>query len=233
MKTSLVVSQNEEKESGFFPVVKRLLKSFWFNFFKFPGYVLFHPFDGFDDMKRGKKGKVSVAATFMLLFFFLRIYTYLNESFILNQRDPLRLNTFTEFFSVVLLIFLFTIGNWSITTLLEGKGKYKDIFIVTGYAMFPLILLGFPAVFISNYLTLDEIGLYQLVMGLAYFLTGVMLFMGILNIHEYGLLKTVLTFILTAVAMAFMAFLGLLFFDLIQQFLSFVRSVYQELRLRY
>lgn len=232
MKTELDI-KTEEQIGGFLPTTKRVLKSFWQNFFKFPSYVLFHPFDGYDDLKRGKKGKVYVAVTFMVLFIFLRIYTYLNESFILNQRDPLRLNTFTEFFSVILLIFLFTVGNWSITTLLEGKGKFKDIFIVTGYALFPLVLLGFPAVFISNYLTLDEIGLYQLTMGLAYFLTGTMLFMGILNIHEYGLLKTIVTFILTAVAMAFMAFLGLLFFDLIQQFISFIRSVYQELRLRY
>lgn len=213
--------------------IKAGFKSFWTNFFKFPGYVLFHPFDGFDDLKRGKKGKVSVAVIFMMLFILLRIYTYLSESFILNQRDPLELNTFKEMFSVVLLFFLFTVGNWSITTLMEGKGSYKEIFIVTGYSLFPLVLIGFPAVFISNYLTLDEIGLYQLAMGIGYFMTGLMLFMGILNIHEYGLLKTIITFILTVVAMAFMAFLGLLFFDLIQQFVSFIRSVYQEIRLRY
>lgn len=213
--------------------IKLALKNFWGNFFKFPSYVLFHPFDGFDDLKREKKGKVSVAVVFMLLFFLLRIYIFLEESFVLNPRDPMSLNTFVELFSVFLLIFLFTVGNWSITTLMEGKGTYKEIFIVTGYALFPLIIIGFPAVFLSNYLTLDEIGLYTLAMGFGYFLTGIMLFMGILNIHEYGLLKTILTFILTVVAMAFMAFLGLLFFDLIQQVITFIRAVYQEIRLRY
>lgn len=213
--------------------IKLALQKFWYNFIRFPKYVLFHPFDGYDELKREKKGKVSVAVIFMLLFILLRIYKYLGEGFVINPRNPLALNTFDEFFSVVLLIFLFTVGNWSITTLLEGKGTYREIFIVTGYSLFPIVIIGFPAVFISNYLTLDEIGLYSLAMSAAYFLTGVMLFMGILNIHEYGLLKTIFTFILTVVAMAFMAFLGLLFFDLIQQFLSFIKSVYQELRLRY
>ncbi|MGB4129686.1 MAG: YIP1 family protein [Acholeplasmatales bacterium] len=213
--------------------IKLSMQKFWYNFIRFPKYVLFHPFDGYDELKREKKGKVSVAVIFMLLFILLRIYTYLGEGFVINPRNPLALNTFDEFFSVALLIFLFTVGNWSITTLLEGKGTYREIFIVTGYSLFPVVIIGFPAVFISNYLTLDEIGLYSLAMSAAYFLTGVMLFMGILNIHEYGLLKTIFTFILTVVAMAFMAFLGLLFFDLIQQFLSFVKSVYQELRLRY
>lgn len=213
--------------------IKLAMQKFWYNFIRFPKYVLFHPFDGYDELKREKKGKVSVAVIFMLLFILLRIYKYLGEGFVINPRNPLALNTFDEFFSVALLIFLFTVGNWSITTLLEGKGTYREIFIVTGYSLFPVVIIGFPAVFISNYLTQDEIGLYSLAMSAAYFLTGVMLFMGILNIHEYGLLKTIFTFILTVVAMAFMAFLGLLFFDLIQQFLSFVKSVYQELRLRY
>lgn len=213
--------------------IKLVLKKFWYNFIQLPKHVLFHPFDGYDDLKREKKGKVSVALIFMVLFVLLRIYTFLNEGFVINSRDPLSLNAFNEFFSVALLIFLFTVGNWSITTLLEGKGSYKEIFLVTGYSLFPIVLIGFPAVFASNYLTLDEIGIYTLVMGLAYFMTGIMLFMGILNIHEYGLLKTIMTFILTVIAMAFMAFLGLLFFDLIQQFLSFIKSVYQELRLRY
>ena len=107
---------------------------------------------------------------------------------------------------MALLIFLFTVGNWSITTLLEGKGTYRNLYCYRIFII-PVVIIGFPAVFISNYLTLDEIGLYSLAMSAAYFLTGVMLFMGILNIHEYGLLKTIFTFILTVVAMAFMAFL--------------------------
>jgi hypothetical protein len=59
-----------------------------------------------------------------------------------------------------------------------------------------------------------------------------MLFLGILNIHEYGLFKTIITFILTIVAMAFLAFLGLLFFDVIQKVIAFIASIYDELRLR-
>ena len=57
--------------------------------------------------------------------------------------------------------------------------------------------------------------------------------MGILNIHQYGLGKTIVAFILTVVAMAVMMFFGLLFFDLIQQFIEFIASIYEELNLRY
>jgi hypothetical protein len=138
----------------------------------------------------------------------------------------------TEVLTVLIVFVLFVLGNWSVTTLMSGKGKLKDIFLVTSYALFPIILIGFPAVYISNFLTIEEMGLYSLTMGITYFMAGWMLFLGILNIHEYGLLKTVMTFILTVVAMAFMAFLGLLFFDVIQKLIAFITSIYNELRLR-
>jgi len=116
---------------------------------------------------------------------------------------------------------------------MEGKGKYKEILMVTGYALFPIIIIGFPAVILSNFLTLEEMAFYTLIMGIAYALAAWMLFMGILNIHQYGLGKTVLAFIATFLAMAVMMFVGLLFFDLIQQFISFIASIYEELNLRY
>ena len=54
----------------------------------------------------------------------------------------------------------------------------------------------FPAVWISNYLTMEEMGLYRLQMGISYNCWMDVVFR-ILNIHEYGLFKTILTFILT------------------------------------
>lgn len=213
--------------------MKTKLKKFWFNYFSFPKYILFHPFDGFDEFKRYKKGKLSVAIIFISLFAFFRIFSYQNEGFLINERNPLMLNSIQEIFSVVLLIALFTIGNWSVTTLMEGKGKFKEIVMMTGYALFPIILIGYPAVILSNFLTLEEMAFYQLLMGLAYVSAAWMLFMGVLNIHHYGLAKTILAFILTVVAMAVMMFFGLLFFDLIQQFIEFVVSIYEELNLRY
>ena len=142
------------------------------------------------------------------------------------------INNLQEIFVVGLLIILFVTANWSVTTLMEGKGKFKEILMVTGYALFPIIIIGYPALLISNFLTLDEMAFYTLAVGVAYFLTGWMLFMGILNIHQYGLLKTIMAFLATVVSMMVMMFLGLLFFDVIQQIISFISAIIEELGLR-
>ena len=212
--------------------MKTKLKKIYNDYIKFPKYILFHPFDGFEEFKRYKKGKFSVAIVFIILFAFFRIFEYQFEGFIVNENNPLMLNSLQEIFSVLLLVILFTVGNWSVTTLMEGKGTYKEILMVTGYSLFPLLIIGFPAVALSNFLTLEEIALYGLLMYIAYISTGWMLFMGILNIHQYGLGKTLIAFIATIVSMSVLMFLGLLFFDLIQQVISFVAAIYEEISLR-
>ncbi|WP_162163897.1 YIP1 family protein [Acholeplasma hippikon] len=212
--------------------MKEKIGSFFNDLISFPAYILAHPFDGYDEFKTQKKGKLWVAITMIALFALLNIVTYQYEAFIINLRNPMKLNNIEQIFSVVLIIGLFVEGNWSVTTLMEGKGKFKEILMVTGYALFPIVIVGFPAVFISNLLTLDEISFYTLAIALSYVMTGWMLFMGILNIHEYGLFKTIACFLLTVLAMLVMMFIGLLFFDLIQQFISFIASIIEELGLR-
>lgn len=213
--------------------MKIKFKQFWFDFFKFPKTIMLHPFDGYEEFKRYEKGKMKVAVIFILLFAFFRIFEFQYEGVLINPNNPLELNSLQQIFAVGLLVFLFTVGNWSVTTLMEGKGKYKEILMVTGYALFPIIVIGYPAVILSNFLTLEEMAFYTLIMGVAYALAAWMLFMGILNIHQYGLGKTIIAFIATFLAMAVMMFIGLLFFDLIQQFISFIVSIYKELNLRY
>lgn len=213
--------------------MKSFLANVYENYLRFPLYVLTHPFDGYDEFKRNKKGKISVAIVFIALFIILRIAQIQYNGFIVNDANPNDLNSLKEIIATLLILGIFVIGNWSVTTLMEGKGNSKEILMVTGYSLMPMIFIGFPAIIISNYITVEETGLYQLLLTFSVITTGWMLFMGMLNIHEYGLFKTIIAFFATIVAMLVMIFVGLLFFDLIQQFVTFVRMIWQELSLRY
>lgn len=211
----------------------KVLGNIFEQYVKFPIYVMLHPFEGFYDFKFLKKGKVSIAIVFILLFAVLRILEIQYLGFVVSDYDPKDLNSLKEVISVVLIITLFVIGNWSVTTLMSGKGNMKEILMVTGYALMPIVFIGFPSILISNVIGLDEVGFYQILIGISYFAAGWILFMGLLNIHEYGLGKTIGSLLFTVVSMMIMIFIGLLFFDLIQQFLGFISMIWQEINLRY
>ncbi len=201
--------------------------------FKFPLYMLMHPIDGYDEFKRYKRGKLYVAFIFIFLMSILSILDYYYTGFIVNPNNPDDLNSISEVLYILTPVLLFSIGNWSITTLMDGKGTFKEIFMMTCYSMFPMIVIGYFLIIFSNVITVEEVEFYYILKGVGVFLMGYMVFFGLIMVHEYTLLKAVLTVIMTVFAMGVIIFISLLFFDLIQQVLGFVLSVYKEIVLRY
>lgn len=208
-------------------------KRIWHDYIKFPLYILTHPIVGFDELKREKKGKVSVAVVFMFLMGVLNIATYQYAAFLVNFNNPSQLNSIKLLSFVVLIVVLITVGNWSITTLFDGKGTLKEIFMVTCYSMFPMILLGFPNIVLSYVYVADETTFYYILNSVALFLTVFLFFMGLLVIHEYSLSRTILTIIATIFAIAVILFIGILFFSIAQQIIGLIVGLYNEITWRY
>lgn len=210
------------------------LKIFKNEFITYPLYILSHPIKGFDDFKREKKGKLWVAFVFMAFLIFLNILEYQYTGFIINPKNDItQLNSFREILYVVAIIVIITVANWSITTLFDGKGKMKEIFMMICYSLFPLCWAKLLGLFASNFLTQNEAALYSLINGLGIFLMCYMGFFGFISIHEYGLLKCIVTLIATAIAILVICFIGILAFDLFQKMAGFIYTLYQEISLRY
>ena len=201
-------------------------------FYKLPLYILGRPFAGFYAMKYEGKGTMKLA-----LFNFIIVcisYSFSNQyaSILANDRHPLTLNSFVDAMMLTGALLLFCVANWSVTALTDGEGKLKDVVMAVCYAMTPLVLTIVPAAIISNFLSTDEMGLYFLMMtaGMVYFV--VLVFAGLITVHNYGAIKALLTVLLTFVAILVIVFLITLLFTLWQQLFSFAYSVYTELMFR-
>ena len=191
--------------------------------------VITHPFSGFWELKHENRGnKVSATVIFLgvvLTYVISRQYT----GFIFNPVDLTDLNIFVEFISIAVPFFLWCGVNWSLTTLMEGKGTFADIYISTAYALTPLIVIQLPLTVISNYLLLDEAMIYILLAGLAIGWTFFLIFFATLTVHQYTLPKTIFISILIIIGMVLTTFIGLLFFNLAEQVISFISDIYIEL----
>lgn len=200
--------------------------------YKFPFYIMLHPFDGFWDMKYDEKGKVRIASAILLLLVLSVVVQRQFAGFLVNYNDPRFLNSLADFIYTVLPFLLFCIANWSITTLMEGEGKFKEIYMASAYALLPIVLINFPMTFISRFMTNEETAFYYLAnsIGVIWFLY--LLFVGIMTVHQYTPVKTVVTLVLTVIAMGIVVFLGTLVVSLGSQVFYFFLNIYRELIFR-
>lgn len=195
-------------------------------------YTVNHPSDGFYWIRHEDKGSVAIALLLVVLFSFCYSMNSMYASFIVNDVDARWVNSFTELLGVLLLFGILCIANWSITCLMNGEGRLKDIVVAIGYAMLPLIATYIIATIVSLFIAENEEAFYYLIMivGTAY--TVIMALIGIMQVHNYTLGKTLGTLLLTLLAMFIIIFLSLLVINLINQVFSFFRSLYIELIFR-
>ncbi len=198
----------------------------------YPFYVITHPFDGFYQVRHRGKGSVPVA---MLLIFLFALSFSLNRkyaSFVVNTVNTRYVDSRTEIIGIFFAVLLFSVANWSITCLLEGEGRFKDILTVMGYSMLPMVLTFLPVTILSWFIAADEEGIYSLLKGISILLFVVILLIGIMIIHNFGFGKTLFTLLLTFVALLIILFIIMLLYSLLNQVYLFFKSAYTELVLR-
>ncbi len=199
---------------------------------KYAFYTVSHPADGYYEIRHRERGSVPIAFVLVMLFSLSFSINRISASFIVNDVDPLDVNALTELVSVLLLYALFCVGNWSITCLMEGEGRLKDISIAIGYAMIPMIVCFNIGTVVSQFVAQNEEAFYYMIIGIGIAYGLFMMLIGIMEVHNYTLGKTLVTIFLTFIAMFIIIFIVLLFADLINQVYSFFYSIYQELIFR-
>ena len=199
---------------------------------KYGMYVMFHPFDGFWDLKREKRGSaVSALVIFGLFIFMYSMRVQYSGYLFLNGRSE-NINIIYEILKIVVPLFLWCIANWCFTTLMDGEGNLKDIFISTPYSLVPYIVLSVPLFLMSHVLTRDESMFYYLLDTVAVAWSVGLLMLGVMMTHHYSLKKMLLTTLLSLVGIGLMIFIALLFFNLIQEVFTFGFNVYKEIMFR-
>jgi hypothetical protein len=197
---------------------------------KYGLHVIFHPFDGFWDLKKEKRGTIQAALTFVVATIFMLVVQKQNTAFLFNTYRLEYINVLVDIITVGLLYVLWCVSNWCLTSLMDGEGKMKDIAIFTGYSLLPLILIQFPLIGVSHLITVEEGTFYYVFTVLSYLWTAILLLVGMMETHQYSMKKTIMTTILTIVGMMIILFIGLLFFSVIQQIITFVVTIYKEVR---
>ena len=194
-------------------------------------HVIFHPFDGYWDLKHEKRGSVRAAITIDVAIILIFFYNSIGLGYIMNPYGSYS-TVFSVAISILVPLFLCVIANWCLTTLFDGEGSFKDIFVCVSYALVPLMFTMIIGTLLSNVVLANEVDMVNLLMNIGWIWTALLLFFGLMVTHDYTIGKNLLMVICTLLGMVIIMFVGVLFSTLVQKMISFVTNIIVEVNYR-
>ena len=199
---------------------------------KYSTYVCTHPLDGFWDLTNEKRGSIAAANVIVFASVLVEVLRLTLSSFMFVRINMENFNAIIVFLRTIVPVFLWVVANWSLTTLMDGKGRMKDIYMALAYALVPSVIINALMIIISQFITFDEGAIYWFLSGFSMLWTGVLIVCGMMMIHDYSMGKTLLSSLLTVIGMGIMVFIFVVFFSLISDTIAYFISLYREILFR-
>ena len=195
-------------------------------------HVITHPFDGFWDLVHEKRGSLAAAHTFLFLFLLTRVLKLMCTSFQFISAPVQHMNIFEEAASLLLPFLVLCLANWAMTTLFDGKGRFKDIYMAMCYALVPYVIIQLPMILISHMISFDEAAYYSVLSSVSVIWCVFLAFVGLMQVHDYSPGKTLVFLFFTIFGALVILFLILVFFSLLSDAIGFFVSLYREVAFR-
>lgn len=199
---------------------------------KWPFYIMRHPFEGYEDLRWKKAYNMKVAMVIVALFFIVSVCDQLMTGFLHNYSMTKVFNIVPVVIRSILLFVTWVVGNWALCTLFNGEGTMRNICVNTAYALVPYIIGRVVNIILSNCLTRDEATFLTFVNIITVCYSVLLLISGMKTVHQYNFWQTIVSMLFTIVAMVIIIILAVLLVSLFQQVYLFVYAVYTELLYR-
>lgn len=191
--------------------------------------TLIHPSNVFTEVKEKGQGSLLISVIMTLLFYLSVILQTLKGGFLFTEYDPENFNSLWILARSVGLVILWIVANWMVCTLLGGRGKLREITVVTCYSLIPLVIKNFISLILTNLLLPSETGFLAILNALAIIYFVLLMICGLLKIHDFSFGRLILTSILSVIGVAIIFFLMIMIVMLFQQTYGFFATVISEL----
>lgn len=199
---------------------------------KFGTYTMFRPLDGFWDLTHEKRGNLWAAHTFVLLRVIIEIMRLTLSSFQFIAIHMQYFNAGMVVAQVVAPVVLWTVANWSLTTLMDGKGRMMDVYMGYAYALVPWIIIDAGLIPLSHLITAQEGAIFWTLSSFAVAWFVMLLISAMMQIHDYSIGKTILSSALTLLAIGIVIFIIIMFVAVVSDMFAYFISVFREVYFR-
>lgn len=196
------------------------------------GYVVFHPVDGFENMRWKKAGSLKIAFIIVFLLFFALIAHERLYGFQFGSVEDKTFSIVPYFMKSMVAFAVWVVGNWAVCTIFSGEGTMRNICIYSAYSLVPFIVQMLVNVMLSHVLVRDEAVFMQIIRAVGILWSVLLMFSAVRSVHGYSAAKTFFAIVLTLASALIMLILFVLLLSLIQQIYIFISTIVTEITYR-
>jgi hypothetical protein len=188
--------------------------------------VIKQPNEMFFGIKRMNKASYKSGFIIWILFLLVYLINIYGTGFLFRNTQVN--NVLFELTMIMGIFVLYVIVNYLVSTLNDGEGRFKDVFIASSYVLVPFILFTLPMTVISHVLTYNESFIFSFYHQIILIWTIFLIVLSISGIHNYRFLETVKNIVIILFGMFILILLGLLIYAFIGQLIEFISSIIKE-----
>lgn len=229
---ALKVLKKINKKTGSFKVIKKIreeaLKNKLICDLLFLKRFLKHPIDCMYDIRKDISGSVLSATILYFLGFLIFTVNFIGQGFIFNYVDNRNIS-YVYITSLFLLpCALWVAANYMVSSINEGEGRLRDVYIASAYALSSFIIFMPLVIALSYVVTLNEAFILSFSTLIIWVWCAIILFLGLKEIHNYEIKEVIKNILLSL----FLIFVTIIIFSIIymlwDQLIEFVYTFIKE-----
>lgn len=193
-----------------------------------PFRMMRHPIDIAYDIRISKQGTFISAAFYMALAFTIYLVNLMGKGFIYQFVRPEDMDLGSISIGFIAIAALFIVCNYLVTSINDGEGSLKQIFMVVAYGLLPyMIALGLGTL-LSHLLTFNEVFFLDFIRVTGPIVSVSIIFIGLMELHNYEFKEAVFSIFMTGLMMMVMIVMLLIVVIMGEQLYQFVISIIKE-----
>lgn len=191
-------------------------------------HILRHPSDGFYQIRKGRINGLVASTVFMLLGFVAYVLYTTSKGFLFQIVDIENINIMSLVLGYFTLFGGFVVTNYLVTSITDGIGGLKKIYISTAYAIVPYTVALLLSTVLSHVATLDESFFVEFTVLLGLIWSGLLVFIGSTLIQNYDGSVTLKSFMFTFLLMIVIIVVALFLQLMVSNIVDFIMNVVLE-----
>lgn len=188
-----------------------------------------HPQDCYYDMSHERSVPLFSVSLIYILFFAVFMLYQTGKGFIYQLYDVQDMDIGFIVLGFWAIVGLFIFCNYLVTSINDGNGTLKQIFMIPAYGLTPAIAALIAVTVLSYGLTQNEAFILTLILLVGVAWSVVTIFIGLQTVHQYTFKETVGSLILTLMLMLIIAVVLIIISIMWNSLWTFITSVGKEL----